>query len=296
MVSQFLKPGDVVVSTKGRAMPDRVFTVSDFVNNDDVERLVVMVNQYSASASEIFSGAIQDYDRGVIVGRRTFGKGLVQTPIPFPDGSMMRLTTARYYVPSGRLIQKEYEKGHGEEYNMDMLTRYESGELFSADSIHLDKSKEYRTLRNNRVVYGGGGIMPDIFVPVDTTMNSAYYRDLMAKGVFNTFVLKYLEKNRKELRKKYPDEDAFYAGFEIDNDIIKQLVAMGKEEGVEEKPDELERSLPVVKGVLKGLIARDTYKDGTYMRAVNHLDPIFNEALKIIHDPGRYNQVLGNSN
>lgn len=294
MASQFLKPGDEVVSTRGRALPDRFFEVTEKFNNDDIERLVVMVNQYSASASEIFAGAMQDHDRGLIVGRRTFGKGLVQTPIPFPDGSMIRLTTARYYIPSGRLIQKEYEKGHSEEYQLDMLTRYKSGELFSADSIHLDKSKEYRTLKNDRVVYGGGGIMPDVFVPLDTTMYSDYYRDLMAKGVFNTFVLSYIEKNRSKLLKDYPTEESFHNNFTVTEKLLNELVEAAKAEGIEENKEQLETSRRVVCGVVKGLIARDMYENGVYSRAVNDLDPIFNEAVKLINDPARYNELLGN--
>lgn len=293
LASQFLKPGQVVVSTRGRAVPDRMLEVTKKYKNDDIERLVVMVNQYSASASEIFSGAIQDHDRGLIVGRRTFGKGLVQTPVPFPDGSMIRLTTARYYIPSGRLIQKDYVKGHSEEYQLDMLTRMESGELFSADSIHLDKSKEYRTLRNNRIVYGGGGIMPDVFVPVDTTMYSNYYRDLMAKNVINNFVLKYLDENRVALLKQYPDEETFYAKFEITQPIIDRVIALGEAEEVPYDEAGLNTSRPVVKGIIKGLLARDLYDNGVYARAVNKLDPVFNEALRLINDPDRYYQLLG---
>ena len=293
LASQFLSPGDIVVSTRGRAYPERVFKVTDRYNNGDIDRLVVMVNQYSASASEIFSGAIQDHDRGVIVGRRTFGKGLVQTPIPFPDGSMMRLTTARYYIPSGRLIQKEYAKGHSEEYQLDMLTRLRSGELFSADSIHLDKTKEYHTLRNGRVVYGGGGIMPDVFVPVDTSLYSTYYRDLTAKGVFNTFVLNYIEKNRKNLLKTYPTEDSFHNGFEVGQELLDGLIAAGEEEGVTFNEEGFNTSCDLLTGVIKGLMARDLYDNGVYARAVNRLNPVFTEALSIINDPERYNQLLG---
>ena len=146
-----------------------------------------MVNQYSASASEILAGALQDNDRGLVVGRRTFGKGLVQRPFPFPDGSMIRLTTARYYTPAGRCIQKPYEKGKGEDYHLDMLNRYKSGELWSADSIHFDEKLKCTTLGAGRTVYGGGGIMPDVFVPVDTTFFTPYYRDLIAKGIVNTY-------------------------------------------------------------------------------------------------------------
>ena len=295
MASQFLKPGEVVVSTRGRSVPERIFEVTKKYKNDDIERLVVMVNQYSASASEIFSGAIQDYDRGLVVGRRTFGKGLVQTPVPFPDGSMIRLTTARYYIPSGRLIQKEYEKGHTEEYQLDMLTRYKSGELFSADSIKMDMSKEFKTLRNGRTVYGGGGIMPDVFVPVDTTMYSNYYRDLMAKGVFNTFVLNYIEKNRSSLLKKYPKEDIFHNNFVVTEPILDELVKTGEAEGVEYNEEGMKTSRTVIKGIIKGLLARDLYENGVYSRAVNHLNPVFNEALKLINDSERYYKLLGDT-
>lgn len=296
LASQFLTPGDVVVSTKGRAAPERVFSVTEKFKNDDIERVVVMVNQYSASASEIFSGAMQDYDRAVIVGRRTFGKGLVQTPIPFPDGSMMRLTTSRYYIPSGRLIQKEYAKGHSEEYELDMLTRLQSGELFSADSVRLDKSKEYYTLKNHRTVYGGGGIMPDVFVPVDTTRNSAYYRDLMAKGVINTFVLNYIEHHRDSLLELYPTEDIFHNRFAVDENMMEALIEAGRKDGVELKENELEKSRIVIESVVKGLMARDLYENGVYSRAVNHLNPVFNEALRLINTPEEYYRLLGDKN
>ena len=144
-----------------------------------------MVNQYSASASEITSGAIQDWDRGVIVGRRTFGKGLVQRPFPFPDGSMMRLTVAHYYTPTGRDIQKPYRKGEGDEYRKDIIDRFNSGELMHADSIKYIDSLKVSTLRSGRTIYGGGGISPDVFVPLDTTEFTKYYRNVMAKGVLN---------------------------------------------------------------------------------------------------------------
>lgn len=163
LASQFLSKGDPVVFTKGLHSQPAYFNLDKDGDLRDM-KVVVMVNQYSASASEILSGALQDNDRGLIVGRRTFGKGLVQRPFPFPDGSMIRLTTARYYTPSGRSIQKHYEKGQGEEYMLDLLNRYKSGELWSADSIKLDRSLRYETLRNHRPVYGGGGIMPDVFV------------------------------------------------------------------------------------------------------------------------------------
>ena len=255
-------------------------------------KVVVMVNQYSASASEILSGAIQDNDRGLIVGRRTFGKGLVQRPFPFPDGSMIRLTTARYYTPSGRSIQKHYDKGQGEEYMLDLLNRYKSGELWSADSIKLDESLRYETLRNHRPVYGGGGILPDVFVPVDTTYFSAYYRDLVAKGVVNQFCLNYVDANRAQLLKDYPDEDAFSSRFAVTDGLERQLIAAGEKEGVEFDDEQWQRSRPYVLALIRGLIARDLYEDSSVFRFLNPLLPEYQEALKLINTPDRYDALL----
>ena len=212
MAGEFLPKNTPVVSTSGRSVPSQTFvteTQGDFLDG----RVVVIANQYTASAAEILSGALQDNDRGLVVGRRTFGKGLVQRPFPFPDGSMIRLTTSRYYTPSGRCIQKPYEKGRSEEYHLDMLNRMSSGELWHEDSIPRPDSLRYETLRRHRTVYGGGGITPDVFVAVDTTHYSSYYRDLMAKAVFNRAIVGYVDVNRAELLKAYPTEEAFYAGF-----------------------------------------------------------------------------------
>lgn len=290
LASRFLKPGDVTVSTSGRAVPDTRLTV-DKAYNTGVERLVVMVDQFSASAAEIFAGAMQDYDRGVVVGRRTFGKGLVQRPFPFPDGSMIRLTTSRYYTPSGRSIQKPYAKGHGEEYQLDMLNRLSHGELWSADSMKIDSTLEYRTLRNGRVVYGGGGIVPDRFVPLDTTNNTRFQRDIVAKGILNRFVTDRLDKNRPALLARYPDNDTFCLTYDIEPDY-NQLIETARAEGLEPTDEDLERSGRLIAAMLKGLMARDLYPDGTYMQCVNPLNPVFNQALDLILDPEAYNRLL----
>lgn len=294
LASEFLSKDDPVVYTKGLHSPESHFNVQQNGRYRDLP-LIILVNQYSASASEILSGAVQDNDRGVIVGRRTFGKGLVQRPFPFPDGSMIRLTTARYYTPSGRSIQKHYEKGQSEEYTLDLLNRYKSGELWSADSIHLVDSLKYETRRSHRPVYGGGGIMPDVFVPVDTTFFSPYYRDLMAKGVINQFCLKYVENNRKQLLGSYPDEDIFVKQFEITPQMEQELIAAGEKEDIKFDEQQWQRSRPYTLALLKGLISRDLYENGSAMRVINTLLPEYNEALKLISDPTRYNSILKSS-
>ncbi len=291
LASEFLQKGDPVVFTKGLHTRPTYFNV-ERTGSIPVDRLVVMVDQYSASAAEILSGAIQENDRGLIVGRRTFGKGLVQRPFPFPDGSMIRLTVSRYYTPSGRCIQKPYAKGKGEEYLLDMLNRYNSGELWHEDSIHLDKSQAYYTLKNKRTVYGGGGIMPDLFVPVDTSRYTPYYRDLVAKGAIMKYVVNYIENNRESLLKKYPTEEAFAKNFVPGQANIDGIIEQGTAAGVPFNQEQWNTSKDILLAIFKGLMTRDLYENGIYVRSTNPLSNDFNEAVRLINDPKRYYRLL----
>lgn len=292
LASHFLDKGDMVVYTDAPKMGRTVYAVEK-PGNFNKGRLVIMANQYSASASEILSGAVQDNDRGLIVGRRTFGKGLVQRPFPFPDGSMIRLTVSRYYTPSGRSIQKPYAPGDEESYSKDMLHRYEAGEFSSADSIHLPDSLRFETLHNHRPVYGGGGIMPDLFVPIDTTAFTPYYRNLVAKGILNRFCITYVDRNRSQLNREYPDVDAFIAKFSVDSAMIDDIVKLGVADSVKLDSAQLERSRPMIETIVKGVIARDLFDTSAYFRVVNpQLSPVYREALGLINDERRYNKLL----
>lgn len=293
--ARFLNRDDLVVYTKSPSMGEHYYgTDRDGEFRDG--RVVVLVNQYSASASEITAGAIQDHDRGVIVGRRTFGKGLVQRPFPFPDGSMIRLTVSKYYTPAGRCIQKPYERGKSDEYRKDILHRYESGEFSSADSIHFSDSDKYATLRTGRTVYGGGGIMPDVFVPVDTTGYSDYYRDLTAKGILNRFAISYVDTNRKQLTKTYPTEESFLEGFAVTPEMIDEMVRLGETDSVKPNPEQLAISRQTIETILKGIIGRDMFETQTYFKVVNPvLNPVYVRGLEIANDPEEYRRLLSPS-
>lgn len=291
VVNNFLRRGDLIVYTDSPKNGSSRFEAPQdgkFLDG----RVVVMVNQYSASASEILSGALQDNDRGVIVGRRTFGKGLVQRPFPFPDGSMIRLTVARYHTPSGRCIQKPYTDGDDDDYRMDMINRFKSGELSSADSIALPDSLRYSTLRLGRPVYGGGGIMPDEFVPLDTTFFTNYYRDLVAKGVISNYTLRYVDENRQALKKTYKTEQAFLDRFAVTPEIMQGLIDTGVKEGVEFNQEQYDISRTYLEAIVKGLVGRDLFDQSTYYKVVNPLNNIFSSAVDIITDPAKYDSYL----
>ncbi len=291
LVNNFLNDGDLIVYTDSpRSQPYYFRAQSDGHFLDG--RIVVMVNQYSASASEILAGALQDNDRGLVVGRRTFGKGLVQRPFPFPDGSMIRLTVSRYYTPAGRCIQKPYEEGEGDDYREDLKRRYEAGEYMNADSVHFADSLKYTTLRNKRTVYGGGGIMPDLFVPIDTTGYSDYYRDLVAKGVINRYCIDYVDSNRKALKKQYRNEDAFISEFDVTPEMMQAVIDFGEKEGVKYNETEYRTSETIIRTLVKAVIARDLFETSSYYRVANGLNPTYNEALRLINDEAEYNRLL----
>lgn len=293
LLGELMEPGNLAVYTEGRNSPR--FDAYTFPNGNKPllgdERLVVMVNQYSASAAEITSGAIQDWDRGVIVGRRTFGKGLVQRPVTFPDGSQMRLTIAHYYTPTGRDIQKPYKKGDSKSYRKDISDRLDSGELMHADSIKYVDSLKVETLINGRTIYGGGGITPDVFVPLDTTHFSKYYRDAVAKGAINQYVIKYVDKNRDKIKKQYKNDNNFTANFTVTDAMLKDFYDVVKNEGVEFNAEQAALSRPLIEMNIKALIGRDIFGDATYFKVYNQYDPIFKEALRVINSE-EYDRLL----
>lgn len=282
IANEFLQKNDLIVYTEGRKARRQEY----HAHGDGkllTGKIIVLVNEFSASAAEIVTGAIQDQDRGTVVGRRSFGKGLVQRPVEFPDGSMMRLTIAHYYTPSGRCIQKPYVKGDKKDYENELDDRYKHGELYSADSIHFDDSLKYYTLRQHRTVYGGGGIMPDVFVPLDTTQYTRLHRQLAAKSIVMNANLKYVDNHRKQLHKQYPTFDSYLSGFEVPQTLVDEILAEGKKQKVEPKDEaELRQTLPYLKAQLKALVARDLWDMSEYFQIINEQNHVVQQALKVL--------------
>ncbi len=296
MCNEFLQRGQLIVYTQGDKNPRKEAKANGLGDYKDL-KMVVIVDQLSASASEIFAGAMQDWDRAVLVGRRSYGKGLVQSPFKFDDGSMMRLTVARYYTPSGRCIQKPYTKGDKKHYEEDLLDRSKEGEYYHLDSIQFNDSLSYKTLKNGRTIYGGGGIMPDVFVPLDTTENSKYYRDMLAKGIINQFAVDYVDKHRAGIKSSYKDVHDFDKRFSLTDADLKAFIAMGEKDSVKYNEKDYKTSERLFKTVLKGLIARDVFADpGAYTIIINHRNTDVQEALRVINDDKLFNSLLTRGN
>lgn len=281
MADEFISGDKLIVYTDGkqnrydseaRAYRDGIF---------EEGALIVLIDEGSASASEIVSGAIQDNDRGLIVGRRSFGKGLVQMPINLSDGSELRLTISRYYTPSGRSIQKPYDLEDAIDYSMDIAMRYEHGEFFNADSIQFNDSLQYETSQG-RVVYGGGGIMPDYFVPFDTTLNSKYLNKLFTSNAFREYTLHYYEKNRKKLHKmNYED---YLKNFTVTDAMLQDLVNLAKQSHIRYQDEEYNRSKELLKLYIKAYIARSVWSDDGYYPIINQTNEAFQKALQLFDE------------
>ena len=282
IANEFLQKGDLIVYTEGRRMQRNEYKAKG--NGKFLDgKIVVLIDEYSASAAEIVTGAIQDQDRGKVVGRRSFGKGLVQRPIDLPDGSMIRLTVSHYYTPAGRCIQKPYTKGDTKDYAMDVMNRLKHGELMSADSIHFADSLKCYTLREHRPVYGGGGIMPDYFVPLDTLAYTKFHRELSAKSYIINANLKYVDANRKALRKRWTSFEDFRRDFVFPKEEIDKMIADAAKDKIVPKDNaELEKTLPKLSMQLKALVARDLWDMSEYFAIINEESEIVRKAVEII--------------
>ncbi len=291
LADHFFPAGNLVVYTQGRNSPR-----TDFYSTSqgllEKGRLVVIIDEGSASASEIFAGAIQDWDRGIIIGRRSFGKGLVQNQFPLPDGSMIRLTVAKYYTPTGRAIQRPYHNGDIEKYYADLNARYAKGELFNSDSIHFPDSLKYKTLNKGKIVYGGGGIMPDIFVPFDTSFYSNYYGRLVRSGVINQFSVAYVDKHREALAKEYPKFDKFNKKFEVTEAMVEELIAMAEKQKIARDDAGLKTSMAELKKQLKGLIAQSIFTNSHYFEVTNQDNEAFLKAVEILNNWDKYKHLV----
>ena len=282
IASEFLPKDDLIVYTQSRAYKPQYF-LSRGGDAFQEGKVMVLVDEYSASAAENLAGAIQDQDRGLVVGRRTFGKGLVQRPVDLPDGSMIRLTVSKYYTPSGRCIQKPYEKGKQQEYRMDVINRFNHGELTNADSIHFPDSLKFLTLREGRTVYGGGGIMPDYFVPLDTTKNTSLYRQIVAKRILVEANLRYLAQHRKELKEKYPTFEQFRRDYKVPGKLIDNILAEAKKVMKDKYPQEEEKKTTgLLELMLRALTARDLWDMNEYFAIIYEDDDIVNKAIELM--------------
>jgi len=287
MSDEFLTEDKLIVYTEGRAFP-REDTFTSYEGLFESGRLVILMDGGSASASEIVAGAVQDWDRGLIVGRRSFGKGLVQRPIKLGDGSAIRMTVQKYYTPAGRCIQKSYEGGV-EAYRLEKYERFERGELLSVDSLELPDSLKYYTRIKKRTVYGGGGIIPDVFVPIDTTSNSETFRILLRKGLMSRYALEFVDNNRISILSDYPTEDDFVANYSVSESEIEKFKVWAGSQGTDESPIVISKEDWTISGNaiilrLKAFMGRNVYDQTTFYRIIGGLNESLQEAVKILKD------------
>ncbi len=290
LADEFLGAGQLIVYTEGARQPRSVANASargDF----ETGKLIVLVDEYSASASEIVSGAVQDWDRGLIIGRRSFGKGLVQRQIPLNDGSMLRLTTSRYHTPTGRSIQKPYKDGV-EKYQKDLEERFKHGEMLTADSIQFPDSLKYQTLKLGRTVYGGGGIMPDLFIPIDTTRFTLFHRKVVAQGIMNKVSVHYIEKNRANLKRQYPSFEKYLQHFVVDETMLKSIRDAAQAEKIVIDEAQYDKSKALMALQLIALIARVLWSVNEYYRIIDSDNEALQAALKVLNTPGQYERYL----
>jgi carboxyl-terminal processing protease len=287
LADQFLPGGSLIVYTEGLKSPEQKYWATpggSYLKG----KLVILIDEGSASASEIVSGAVQDWDRGIIIGRRSFGKGLVQRPFPLPDGSVVRLTTSRYHTPTGRSIQKPYDNGM-EDYYMDIYNRFVHGEFMHIDSISFPDSLKYYT-PSNRVVYGGGGIMPDIFVPWDSTWISDYYTDLRRKGVLNRFTVKYVDEHREEILSEYPGVKEYINGFMLDEAFMQDFIAFAEKMEVEYDEEGYLTSELFLKQQIKAWMARNLWDVNASYQVFSVIDDGFIKAMEVIGDEALFSE------
>lgn len=295
MANEFLPANSTIVMTLGRNADDNRIIRSDGTGNFIDTPLVILVDEFTASSSEIFSGAIQDNDRGLVVGRRTFGKGLVQSPIMLPDSSEIRLTVQRYYTPSGRCIQKDFQRGKTDEYDEEIITRYNRGEIFNADSAYINKDQMFTTL-TGRTVYGGGGIMPDVFVPSDTTGYSSYYVNVSNAGLLQKYAYELADLNREEFAKA-KNVDELLAMLPSDSTLLQSFVSYAAQRGVPARWHYINISSAIIVNQLKALIARDTLGFSAFYQIYNSRDKAVDRALKLLENgeaqiPVKYERIV----